>query len=69
MTTGSENSARDKAYAVVENADKFELRDLSGRCVMACLDQHSADHYMILLNESYAKGYRQACRDQKSRQG
>ena len=67
MTGGVKTTSPEQAYSVITNAGKFELRDLSGRCVMACSDQHSADHYRVLLNQAYNNGYRQGRRDQKSR--
>lgn len=69
MTSELQDSPRDGAYTVIERAEKFEVRDNADQCVMVCSDRHSADHYMSLLNKSYAKGYRQALRDQRSRQG
>lgn len=56
-------------YSIIEADGKFELRSSSGRCVMVCGDRHSAEHYLVLLNEAFASGYRQACRDRKAEQG
>lgn len=50
------------AYTVNEDDGGYEVRSPTGRCVIACADQHSADHYANLLSEAFANGWRAARR-------
>ncbi len=45
-------------YGVESRADRFEVRDLSGRTLLVCRDRGSAAEYAVLLNEAYRRGFR-----------
>ncbi len=50
-------------YIVVENENRFDVRSLSDRTVMACSDSSSATHYAQMLSEAFEAGYKKGIRD------
>ena len=46
------------AYRVEPRDEGFSVVSPSGRTIMDCRDEHSADHYGVLLTDAYRIGYR-----------
>ena len=46
------------AYEVREDAAGFQVRDAAGANIMTCRDRRSAEHYAVLLNRAFRKGYK-----------
>lgn len=51
------------AYSVQKRNDSFEVCASSGRIIMVCGDEGSANHYMSLLNEAHKAGYKLGYKD------
>jgi len=53
------NSGNEESSYCVEQRDNvFTVMSPSGMTIMDCRDQHSADHYALLLTEAYRSGFR-----------
>ena len=55
----------DLSYNVEQRDNVFAVVSPSGATIMDCRDQHSADHYAVLLTEAYRIGYRAGFREGK----
>lgn len=50
-------------YRVEPQAEGYSVVSPSGRTIMGCRDEHSANHYAVLLTDAYRRGYRAGFRD------
>ena len=41
----------------------FRVVDGDGRAVMECRDEHSAQHYLVLVNKAWKAGYKAGWRE------
>jgi hypothetical protein len=49
-------------HAVRFDAGRFSVLNESGRVIVICRDEHSANEYAVLLNEAYARGFKAGSR-------
>ena len=45
-------------YTVVAREGRFEVRNDTGRVIVTCRDERSAGEYAVLLNQAYARGFK-----------
>ena len=50
--------ADEDAYEVSEDEAGFRVQDAAGVNIMTCRDRRSAEHYAVLLNRAFRKGYK-----------
>ena len=53
---------RKKTYSVKFVTDHFEVNNATGRVIMSCSDEHSAQHYAVMLNQAFDAGYKSGYR-------
>jgi hypothetical protein len=51
------------AYRVEPQAEGYSVVSPPGRSIMDCRDEHSANHYAVLLTDAYRLGYRTGFRE------
>ena len=56
------NDNEQLAYTIQEQEGRYEVCAMSGRVIMVCADEASADHYAALLNEAFRAGYKMGYR-------
>jgi hypothetical protein len=52
-------------YRVSQQGNQFAVLDGSGKIIMVCRDEGSANEYAALLNQAYRQGYKTGHRDAK----
>ena len=60
MTDGKE-----QPHSIERQDGRFRVLDEAGRVLLSCLDEGSATHYVVLLNEAYRRGYKAGYRAAK----
>lgn len=55
-----------KAYHAQFADDQYLVQSTSGRVIMSCRDQSSAEHYAVLLCEAYKTGFKNGYQKAKS---
>ncbi|HEV2318725.1 MAG TPA: hypothetical protein VGV18_03180 [Verrucomicrobiae bacterium] len=56
----------DLPYRTQSNNGRFQVVDPSGKVIVNCGDAATAEHYMALLNQAFARGFKAGFRAAKS---
>ena len=57
------SNSGDSHYRIETKESEFWLIDESGNKILVCRDRGSAEHYLVLVNEAFKRGYKLGFRD------
>lgn len=54
------------AYSVELVDGRYEVKNATGRVIMSCGDEYSAQHYATLLNQAFGAGFKSGFRSARA---